>query len=471
MTVQAATIVVNTSADVIDEDGLCSLREAIINANHASQHGSTDCVAGEAGGNTIVFDAALAGETITLNGEHLLITTRNLTIEGPVPGDRSGLILDGGQASRVINVLGPGMHVAVNLRDMTVTGGRTEDISQPGGGLHAQSVVLTLDNVAVVENSTGGNSSGGGGISGLQAKIELIDSLVENNHVEGLGTTGGGIFVRGGELELTRTHVIGNRTEGGGNSNGGGIWAGWFGAVGSDLSLTDSVVSGNATETGTAFGGGIWAAGGEVVITGSTISGNSIANGGAGGISVDETQFILVNSTVSGNSCTSSGGGLQIRRSDASLIHSTVAFNVVSGSGIRGIWLFGTETDPTSLELVNSLVVQENASEPTCFGSEFSPISSTGSLSTHDSCTGVASAPEDIKLLGLAENGGLARTHALGAGSLAIGFAGDCSGELSIDADQRGEPRPGGSSDACDAGAYEFQGINEDLIFRDRFEN
>lgn len=456
-TALAATIMVDTALDVVAEDGLCSLREAITNANNSDQSGSTDCVAGDAGGNTIQFDGTLIGETITLGGEQLQISFRNLTIEGPVPGDASGLILDGDQASRVINISGPGTHVDVILRDLTLTGGRTEAAGQPGGALHAQSVSLTLDNVTVSGNSTGGNSSGGGGISGLQASIAMIDSTVEDNHVEGLATTGGGIYVRASELELIRTSVIDNHTTGGSNTGGGGIWAGYFGTVPSDLSLIDSAVIGNSTGTQTSFGGGIWAEGGAVEISGSTISGNSVTVGGAGGIHVNETQLTMRNSTVSGNSCSLAGGGMQIRRGSATLTHSTVAFNLAGGTSTRDIWVFGTSDDPASLELINSLIVQEDAAHTTCQSNDFATIIATGSLSTHESCTGVTTAPEDIDLLPLAGNGGPTRTHALAPASAAIDGAGDCVADHGVTVDQRGEPRPGGDSSTCDIGAFEQQ--------------
>lgn len=42
----AATIVVSTTTDEINVNGNCSLREAVINANHNSQAGSLDCTAG-----------------------------------------------------------------------------------------------------------------------------------------------------------------------------------------------------------------------------------------------------------------------------------------------------------------------------------------------------------------------------------------------------------------------------------------
>ncbi len=62
----AATITVNTATDTDANNGLCTLREAIANANTDSQAGSTDCAAGS-GADTINFNASLANQTITLS--------------------------------------------------------------------------------------------------------------------------------------------------------------------------------------------------------------------------------------------------------------------------------------------------------------------------------------------------------------------------------------------------------------------
>ncbi|MBW2192042.1 MAG: calcium-binding protein, partial [Deltaproteobacteria bacterium] len=60
---------------------------------------------------------------------------------------------------------------------------------------------------------------------------------------------------------------------------------------------------------------------------------------------------------------------------------------------------------------------------------------------------------DDLKLGPLQDNGGPTMTHALGAGSVSIDAipGPDCE----ADADQRGEPRPGGTM--CDVGSFEVQ--------------
>jgi CSLREA domain-containing protein len=74
----AGVIIVNSDSDAVANDGLCTLREAILNANNDDQSGSTDCAAGS-GADTITF----AGNyTITLEGSQLPKVTSTVTING-----------------------------------------------------------------------------------------------------------------------------------------------------------------------------------------------------------------------------------------------------------------------------------------------------------------------------------------------------------------------------------------------------
>ncbi|HRQ33847.1 MAG TPA: CSLREA domain-containing protein, partial [Anaerolineales bacterium] len=63
----AAGIVVDSASDAVANDGACTLREAITNANADDQSGSTDCAAGS-GADVITF---AANYTITLVGSQL----------------------------------------------------------------------------------------------------------------------------------------------------------------------------------------------------------------------------------------------------------------------------------------------------------------------------------------------------------------------------------------------------------------
>jgi CSLREA domain-containing protein len=79
----AATITVNSNADTVANDGVCTLREAIVAANTDTASGAMagECAAGS-GTDTIVFAIPGAGvHTITLTGALPNITTP-MTIDG-----------------------------------------------------------------------------------------------------------------------------------------------------------------------------------------------------------------------------------------------------------------------------------------------------------------------------------------------------------------------------------------------------
>jgi CSLREA domain-containing protein len=81
-----STITVNSTADGAPaNNGACTLREALMNANGANQSGSTDCAAGGTATNTIIFSLPAGPQTITLTGA-LPDITRSLTITGPGAG-------------------------------------------------------------------------------------------------------------------------------------------------------------------------------------------------------------------------------------------------------------------------------------------------------------------------------------------------------------------------------------------------
>lgn len=414
--VHGGIITVTTIADVVAEDGECSLREAIVNANNDDQSGSTDCEEPfPLLQNVIRFDPSLAGETITLDNTRLPTVTKRLIIEGPVAGNPDGLTLNGANASRILQAEGskPDAFTLI-LRNMTLTGGFTiiDGLAAAGGALRSVNASLELTGIRVVGNSTQGEFARGGGIFVADGDLSLTRSVVTNNQTSGPAAEGGGIALTGG-------HSI----------------------------LIDSTISGNQTFGAFAHGGGVRV---------DAISG---------------FNHSLINSTVSGNIVHGQdawGGGLAAGQGVLSLVHSTVARNL-SADGIDGIAYFPAPTihpEPPSINfhLMNSLVAQAESGEVAC-----SHLASyyENSRATDISCTG--SAARFIGLQSLADNGGPTPTHALAANSPAIDAAGDCTAlfdNLQLDvADQRGYSRPFGT--ACDMGAFEFR---PDNIFQDRLE-
>ena len=137
--VYAAGIVVTTSADTATNDGNCSLREAVGNANSDSQIHS-DC-GGVAGQDTITFAAGVT----------------SITLNSPLPSisDSVGLIIDGAGAV-TINGAGSFRIFTVNntaartLTGLTITNGNAG--TSYGGAVYNQGI-LVVSNSRFTDNA------------------------------------------------------------------------------------------------------------------------------------------------------------------------------------------------------------------------------------------------------------------------------------------------------------------------------
>src|SRR5690606_31424130 len=146
---QGATIIVTTTADELNHNGQCSLREAIDNANTDDQSGSTDCAAGS-GHDTITFQVS---GTIVLGSRLTVGDVDGLTIEGPP----AGITLSGNHATAVLS-----LHEGANaLHNLTVADGS----AAIGGGIQSGST-LTVSGCVFSGNASTlpGSGSGGGAI-------------------------------------------------------------------------------------------------------------------------------------------------------------------------------------------------------------------------------------------------------------------------------------------------------------------
>ena len=258
---------------------------------------------------------------------------------------------------------------------------------------------------------TGGRTTGfnsffdtlfsGGAIRSLTSgNLTLDQSTVSGNSTEGSRANGGGIS-SSGSLTLISSTVSGNSTEGDSFADGGGI------SSSGDVTLTSSTVSGNSTASFSGRGGGIFSFG-AVTLTSSTVSDNHATHSSAtgGGIWNSVDAITITNSIVAGNGA---GGG-------------SPDINPGTGTFSANFSLLGTAVTPDA-------------------GSSENKFS-------------------DSPLLGpLADNGGPTETHALLAGSLAIG-----KGDPSIlfnpaEFDQRGAPFVRVFGGRIDIGAVEDQPI------------
>src|SRR5205814_10731908 len=123
-----STLTVTTPHDAVSpNDGVLSLREAIRQANPATP-----------GGDTIVFDGSLSGQTITLNGSELLID-KNLNIQGP---GANLLAISGNYVTRTdpfsrVFEVAPGVQASIS--GLTIRDGYAFGTGQDrGGGIYSQ---------------------------------------------------------------------------------------------------------------------------------------------------------------------------------------------------------------------------------------------------------------------------------------------------------------------------------------------
>jgi CSLREA domain-containing protein len=311
----------------LDEIGVGSLRQAIIDANAAA-----------AQPDEIVFQAGLTG-TINLTSGQIDITDA-LTINGP---GAANLTIDAQQNSRIFDSSGGNFDVAIN--DLTLTGGQApagEDggairfgffgsdntgtlnvasstISGNSAGDDGGGIFTSSGSVSVTSSTISGNSAGGdgGGIYTFYGSVSVTGSTISGNSA---GRAGGGIYTYNGSVSVTGSTISGNSAGGA----GGGIRT-YSGPV----SVTGSTISGNSAD---AYGGGIYSNSGSVNVNRSTISGNSARDNG-GGIQTVSGAAIVTSSTISGNSAGRAGGGIRTSSGSVSVTGSTISGNSADGGG------------------------------------------------------------------------------------------------------------------------------------------
>lgn len=298
------TIQVETTADELspkDGNGLCSLREAIENANNDDQ-GYPDCEPG--GARVDVIDLPVGEYTLELGGagednnqEGDLDILDDLMINGHTTHTLASVIQAGSSSpvkatcadciDRVLDIQA-GVHVEIN--QVVMRYGRLPDAppgsvtyaEQNGGGIYNLGS-LTLNDCTVAENRAG-------------------DGATNPSEDGGRGGYGGGIY-SSGDLTLNGTLVRVNRSGDGGDSAalGHGGSGGFGGGIHASavLTLQESQVTKNQTGNGGDGGdhasakagnggsggraGGVYCFGCTLMVEASTIDQNTTGNGGNGG--------------------------------------------------------------------------------------------------------------------------------------------------------------------------------------------
>ena len=455
--VLAGSLLVTTTADDVTTNGLCSLREAIINANNDDSSGSTDCAAGS-GSDLITFN--VSGSIVLMSSLPAIIG--DLTITGPGPA-ADALTISGNNAVRVLKV---NAGARLTLNNLTVSNGLvTNDY---GGGIR-NSGTLLINNSRFVNNLTAGDTccSGGGGISS-EGVLTVTHSIVSGNS----SALGAGINSNG-PTALVDTQINGNIASG----SGGGVVI----FTGGRATIRGGEIFSNTTTSGTAGGGaGIYSAD-TLTLDGVSIYGNTTAHWG-GGI-LNTGVLTVTRSTLSANSATgtSGSGSALYTMGSLNVANSTISRNfpgiivyvaqgtllmtnsTVSSNSGDGIYTGGTSVtlvndtinQNAGYGIVNSMyakntIIANSGSGSNCLFAN-SGYTQGFNLSNDTSCllTNTGDQQGIPVLLGpLADNGGPTLTHMPLPGSPAIDKGAGCSA-----LDQRAAPRTG---PACDVGSVEY---------------
>ena len=412
-------ITVTTSDDnIIDGDSLCSLREAITNANdNAATY--KDCAAG-LGHETINFDAALGPATITL-GSAL-----------PAIGDAGVTIIGGGKitisGNDLYRVFYTNINVPLTLDGLTVTHGMGSD---GGGGAYVlQGGTLTILNSTFSNNRSG--LDGGG--------VENFGTLVINNSTFFLNSA----LNSGGDVITSGTLTISNSTF----SSSSAPFGGALRSLGGSMTITKSTFSGNSAST---YGGAIYNEAGTLLVTGSTFSGNT-ANVG-GGIN-NVAMMSLANSTFFGNSASIGGGVYNGYETTVIIYTSTIANSTFSANTATSAG--GGVSNDSILDLSNTIIANSTGggdcdSQGTANGAHNLIEDNANACGLINGVNGniIGSDPS------LGPGTGSPVYIPLNGGSLAIDAGDDatCAAVPVNNTSQNGISRPQGAH--CDIGAYE----------------
>jgi predicted outer membrane repeat protein len=362
-------------------------------------------IAAAASGDTIAFDSSLNGQTITLNGNELLIN-KSLTIQGP---DATQLAISGNHLSRVFEVAAGEQ---VTLAGLTIEYGNTgPSYYSDGGGIFNRGALslsgcnfsgnsaddyggaiysigsLKLDGCNFSSNSTassaGGAIYGGGPLTGSSGPITASNCVFSNNSSgtdggamydaspitasncvfshNSSGRNGGAIYHVNTPLSLSGCTFLSNTVW---NGNGGAIFDGGGGVGALMVNLSGCTLSGNSAHyhnqpilNQTGCGGAIYTGAATTKLTDCTLSGNSAVTGGAIWSTQDKgNSLTLSGCTITSNTATSKGGGLYNFYGDASLQNTKVSNN---SAGTQGGGIFNDAN--ATLTLYSSTTVTGNS--------------------------------------------------------------------------------------------------------------
>jgi CSLREA domain-containing protein len=399
----AAGMVVTSLSDTQANDGVCTLREAILNANNNNTSGSSDCTAGS-GADSLTFSI---GGTITLGSMLPAISDASgLTIDGA-----NGVTISGNSSVKAFLV---NVGIPLTLKNLTLSNGKS---TNHGGAIENRGL-LTVDHCTFSANITTGE---GGAIWNWNDTGTSL--TVANSTFSGNTATSNGSAIRNyyGDMQVDSSSFESNISTGG---NGGGIYT--TGITGDNISVSNSYFHGNRGDSTNSYGGGIYTWG---PLTNTTFYQNNAVRGG--GIFNDGAYYggqyltlAVINSTFRDNASGATGGGIYNNNANSA---TTVLKNTIMDN-------HGVSTCSGTIT---------NGGNNLDYGITCGFGTTNGSLSSTNPNLGALT--------------GSPAYFPLNSGSPAIDRVTWSSPNSCPAADQRGVPRPQGTY--CDIGAYEVQKV------------
>lgn len=488
---QAQTITVTTLSDELTTNGLCSLREAITNANAHSQV-DPDCPAGAVGSNTITFNRS---GTITL-GSALPSIGGDLVVDG----SGQSVTIDGAGAYQIFTV---GNNESLTLHDLTVTGGTSTSLLAGGAAIEAtRAATITITNCHLHDNNADGQINGsdgtesggyGGAIYIHSGSLSISDSTFVHNfalqqggaiyaaaavttikgtsfYSDTAGESGGAVETAAGLSVDSSTFTSETAITGGGGA---------IEANGSTLTITGSTFTGNSASgnLATSDGGAVNAVlSGPLAITGSTFANNTASFDGGAISSSPGTSgktTTLGNDTFTSDNAGNDGGGLY-SGSTTTIAASTLDANSAASGGDVYVNASGAK-----LTLHATILAASSGGHNCASAGSGAIVDGDYNISDDGSCAlaaahSLSSTDPGLDPAGLAANGGPTETVALVPGSPAIDAVPPqaCTNAdgTALTTDERGYARPAdGNLDGianCDIGAYEYDSIPSSEVQR-----
>jgi hypothetical protein len=421
----------------------CTLREAVIKANH---HG---------GGDTIVL---ASGKTYKLSYGASLVpedqaASKDLDVRGTLTVRSSGsgkTTVDAQHKFRAFETFAPATfrNLVVKRGDayaedpgngllggglFTDPGGRAKILDSRFTGNFFEGITSGGAPVAISRSTISGNSTG---VTAQSGTVSISRSAIAANQQ-------GGVGANTAHVAISRSTIVGNT---------GGLGALY---VNFSASVSRSTIRGNTNDSG--VGGGILVYG-TLGLRDSTVSGNFARDGG-GGIAVPQGTASLVNDTVYGNRTNGPGGGIDLTNTGAATLNAvTVTRNVANADGLGGETGGGlfTNLSGSFTSVANSIVALNSGGlSPDCSGT----VTSAGEnlVGNSNGCSGgamfsslngdfVDAGSSPLGLDTLKNNGGPTKTVAISKSSKARNRAGSDAPSR----DQRGVKRSN-----PDIGAFE----------------